>query len=108
MRLKRNRLKSLALKKLQVIKDEEGGTYEEFSSSFCIIDVEVWPATNKRQVELYGVRVNDILNVNYQGNTLIEVGDGLCVNVSSEQLPDYRVISKKEYTFHQVLEIEKI
>ena len=72
MRLKRNRLKSLALKKLQVIKDGEGGTYEEFSPSFCIIDVEVWPATNKRQVELYGVRVNDILNVNYQGNTLIE------------------------------------
>ena len=91
-----------------MIKDGEGGTYEEFSPSFCIIDVEVWPATNKRQVELYGVRVNDILNVNYQGNTLIEVGDGLCVNVSSEQLPDYRVISKKEYTFHQVLEIEKI
>lgn len=45
--------------------------------------------------------------MNYQGEDIIEIGDGLCVYVSADKEPDYRVISKKTYTQHQVFEIEK-
>lgn len=108
MRLRRNRIKGIALKKFESIKDNEGGVHEGFSSSFTIVDCEIWPATNKRQVEIYGIRINDILNMNYQGEDLINVGDGLCVYVDKANNPDYRVVSKKAYTSHYVYEIEKI
>ena len=105
MRLKR--LKPLNLKKFQKVKDNEGGVSEGFSSSAVLIEAEICPARSKRQVEIYGPKINDILNMNYQGEDIIEIGDGLCVYVSSDKDPDYRVISKKIYTQHQVFEIEK-
>ena len=108
MRLRKNRLKQIALKKFESIKDSEGGIQEGFSSSFVLIKCEIWPASNKRQVEIYGIRINDILNMNYQGAEQVNVGDGLCIYVESSKNPDYRVISKKEYTSHFVYEIEKI
>lgn len=106
MRLRKQRLQKVKLYKFRKIKDNEGGVSESFSPSFCIIDVELYPATNKRQTEIYGIRVNDILNMLYQGESNIDVNDG--ISVYDQEKPDYRVISKKSYTSHQLLEIEKL
>ena len=106
VRLRKKNLKQLKLHKFTKVKDNEGGVSEGFAPSFVLINAEIWPATNKRQSELYGLRVNDILNMLYQDETNIEVNDGICVY--SQEKPDYRVISKKSYTSHQVFEIERI
>ena len=106
VRLRKKNLKQLKLHKFISIKDNEGGVSESFSPSFVFIDAELWPATNRRQSELYGLRVNDIMNMLYQGDDVIDVNDGICFY--TQEKPDYRVISKKSYTSHQVFEIERI
>lgn len=106
MRLRKQRLQQVKLYKFSKVKDNEGGVSSGFSPSFCFIDVELYPATNKRQTEIYGIRVNDILNMLYQGETNIDVNDG--ISVYTQEKPDYRVISKKSYTNHHLIEIERL
>lgn len=106
MRLRKKRLQQVKLHKFSKVKDNEGGVSEGFSPLSVFIDVELWPASNKKQTELYGLRVNDILNMLYQGDKIIDVNDGICVY--TKEKPDYRVISKKSYTSHQTFEIECI
>ena len=43
----------------------------------------------------------------YDGQETLNEGDGICVYVSNESEPDYKVISIKRYS-HLVIELEKI
>lgn len=43
----------------------------------------------------------------YDGDCEINEGDGICVYVSKESKPDYKVISIKRYS-HLAIELEKI
>lgn len=106
MRLRRNRLKAYQLKRYQSSKDEEGNIIPSFSSDSIEIDAEIWPASGQLQVQMYGSRLNYILNMLYQGTVEIHERDGICV--FNKEDPDYRVISIKTYTEHQFIELEKI
>ena len=55
---------------------------------------------------MYGERVNDILNANANKSATIKVKDGVCIDSPTEVT--HRVISKKVYTYHQVLELERV
>lgn len=95
------------LKTKEVIEDNEGGKYEGFSNESTEIEANIYPATGKLQAEIYGERLKYILNMLYDGKNVIKEGDGVCVYVSKESNPDYRVISIKRYS-HMVIELEKI
>ena len=95
------------LKPKTVIVDNEGGKYSGYSDTPTEIKANIWPANGKLQAEMYGLRLNYILNMLYDGAETITEGDGICVYVSASSKPDYKVISKKTYS-HQVLELEKI
>ena len=105
MRIKNK--KTYYLKPKKVVTDNEGGKYPGYSSEAKEIKANVWPASGKLQAEMYGLRINNILNMLYDGDIDITEGDGLCVYVASDKEPDYKVISKKEYS-HGVYELEKI
>jgi hypothetical protein len=90
-----------------VVTDREGGKYPGYSSEAKEIKANIWPASGKLQAEMYGLRINNILNMLYDGNIAITESDGICVYVDSQSEPDYKVISKKEYS-HGVYELEKI
>lgn len=98
--------KTYYLKKKEVIEDGEGGKYPVYSD-FTELQANISPASGKLQAEVYGERLNYILNMLYDGPEFINEGDGVCVYVTKESKPDYKVISIKRYS-HLFIELEKI
>lgn len=110
------------LKKKTIVTDDEGGKYDGWSEP-VEVKANIYPASGKLQAEIYGERLNYIRNmlidghyaVNYSNNkmnyifdkfTLTE-GDGICVYVDKDSVPDYKIISIKPYS-HLFVELEKI
>lgn len=108
MRMRRQRLKMYSLKRKTIETDNEGGKYSSYAADGVPIKAEIWPAGGKLQAEMYGQRLNYMLNMLYAGKEVITEGDGLCVHVDAGTKPDYKVISIKIYSQHQFLELEKI
>nr|DAP78342.1 MAG TPA: head closure knob [Caudoviricetes sp.] len=106
MRLKKNRLKAYNMRKFQVIKTDEGIKREGYSDETIEIKAEIWPASGRLQAEIYGERLNYILNANVEKSTAIAEKDGLCVDKIDQVT--HRVISIKEYSNHKVLELERV
>lgn len=124
MRLKRNKVKTFYLRKQITKKDKEGSAYIEYENA-NVIHGEVWPAGGKVQAEMYGNRLSYIQNVRIEehytiesdekgvqhyvlenGANLVE-NDGICIYVSADKTPDYRIISIKPHRFLR-LEVERI
>lgn len=106
MFLKKNRLKPYPMKRFKKIVTDEGIAKEGYTDEVEEVRLELWPATSKLQSEIYGDRVNDILNANASKNVDINVKDGVCIDSKTEVT--HRVISKKVYSQHQVLEVERV
>lgn len=106
MFLKKNRLKPYNLKRFKKIVTDEGIAKEGYVDEVEEVRLELWPASSKLQSEIYGERLNDILNANASKNADINVKDGVCIESKTEVT--HRVISKKVYSQHQVLELERV
>ena len=106
MFLKKNRLKPYPLRRFEKAVSDEGVVKEGYASSVDEVMLELWPATSKLQSEIYGERLNDILNANASKDVNINVKDGVCIDSKTEVT--HRVISKKVYSHHQVLELERV
>ena len=105
MRIKNK--KACWLKKKINTEDDEGNVYEDYSNEPIEIKANIYPASGRLQAEIYGERLNYILNMLYDGSKTLNEGDGICVYVSKESQPDYKVISIKRYS-HLFIELEKI
>ncbi len=106
MFLKKNRLKPYNLKRFKKVVTDEGIAKEGYTETVEEVKLELWPATSKLQSEIYGERLNDILNANTSKDANINVKDGVCIE--SETEVTHRVISRKVYSQHQVLELERV
>lgn len=106
MFLKKNRLKPYPMKRFKKTVTNEGIAKEGYADEVGEVRLELWPASSKLQSELYGERVNDILNANASKDADINVKDGVCIDIKTEVT--HRVISKKVYSQHQVLELERV
>lgn len=106
MFLKKNRLKPYPLRRFKKTVSDEGVVKEGYADDVEEVRLELWPATSKLQSEIYGDRVNDILNANASKGANINVKDGVCIDSKTEVT--HRVISKKVYSQHQVLEVERV
>lgn len=102
----KNKMKIFHLRKSNPTKDSEGGVVESYESAIEDKAI-IWPASGRMQAELYGVRLTNILNINYYGSLEITENDGLCINVKPEEEPDYKVISVRQYLKFKVIEAEK-
>lgn len=106
MFLKKNRLKLYPMKRFKKTVTNEGVAKEGYADEVEEVRLELWPASSKLQSEIYGDRINDILNANASNDADINVKDGVCID--SQMEVTHRVISKKVYTHHQVLELERV
>lgn len=106
MFLKRSRLKPYNLKRFKKNVTNEGVAKEGYADKVEEVRLELWPATGELQSEIYGERLNDILNANASKDTDINVKDGVCIDSKTDVT--HRVISKKVYSQHQVLELERV
>lgn len=105
MRIKNK--KDYYLKRKILINDDEGGKYSGYSNEAVKIKANIYPANGKLQAEIYGERLNYISNMLYDGDETLNEGDGICVYVSKDSSPDYKIISIKRYS-HIMIELEKI
>jgi hypothetical protein len=94
------------MKRFKKIVTNEGVAKEGYSDETEEVRLELWPASSKLQSEIYGDRVNDILNANASKDVDISVKDGVCIESQTDVT--HRVISKKVYSHHQVLELERV
>lgn len=124
MRLKRNRLQTYYHKAAILKKDNEGNTFIEYGRPVSF-KAEMWAAGGKLQSELYGLRLPNIRNLRLEGaykeisgkngklsyevdgGPEITVNDGICINVSGEEGPDYKVVAIYPYHF-LTLEVERL
>ena len=106
MFLKKSRLKLYPMKRFKKIVTDEGIAKEGYTDEVEEVRLELWPASSKLQSEIYGERLNDILNANASKDANINVKDGVCIESKTEVT--HRVISKKVYSQHQVLELERV
>ncbi|CAG5548509.1 hypothetical protein [Streptococcus pneumoniae] len=81
MFLKQSRLKPYPMRRFEKTVTEEGVAKEGYAKEAETVRLELWPAT-------------------------IKVKDGVCIDSQTEVT--HRVISKKVYTHHQVLELERV
>ena len=92
-------------------KDGEGVTTERWIKRESML-LEIWPASGKLQAEMYGERLNYILNMILPKNLDDDFRptEKWGVNVYDQSInePDYRIISMKEYNRHYLYELEKI
>lgn len=93
--------KTYQLKKRTIITDSEGGKYPDFAEPIEI-NANIYPASGKLEAEIYGERLNYILNMLYDENEEIVEGDCIVYNNSN-----YIVISIKNYSNHKLIELEK-
>lgn len=105
MFLKKKNQKKYFLFKHQTLVDDEGGRYEGYSKEAVDILAEIYPATGRTQSEIYGTRLNYMLNMIVDKNVDVKERDGLAVY--SEQV-DYKVVSIKRWTHHLFVELEAI
>lgn len=106
MFLKKSRLKLYPMRRFKKIVTDEGIAKEGYTDEVEGVHLELWPASSKLQSEIYGERLNDILNANASKDADINVKDGVCIDSKTEVT--HRVISKKVYSQHQVLELERV
>lgn len=123
MRIRRNRLQKMFLKKRITIKDKEGCTTEKWQNAVAFSGMQ-WPASGKVQAQQYGERLNYIRNLkldgkyhivpdrrgnsyDFGGGLIFKEQDGICVFADPESDPDYRIIAIKPYR-QLKMELEKI
>lgn len=104
-------LKNYSVYEPVIEKDGEGVTTEKWTKRKSML-LEVWPASGKLQAEMYGERLNYILNMILPKNEDDDFRptEKWGVNVYNHSIdePDYRIISMKEYNRHYLYELEKI
>ena len=95
------------LKRKDIISDNEGGKYEVFSEDAIEIEANIYPVSGGVNKEIYGEVESYIYNMLYDGPETVKEGDGICVFVSKEQEPDYKIKSILSYS-HKLIVLEQI
>ena len=80
--MKKRSLKKFQIKTYSAEKDNEGNVIESFSDEASKDVALIWPASSKLQVELYGMRINGILNMHYYGSLAIKEHDMIVMRAS--------------------------
>lgn len=108
MRLKQSDLKPYVVKESIPKKDTDGTTYEGWADEGHTIRANIQPAGGKIMSEMYGERLAYMLTLYTEKSTNLKETNGLCVYVSSDQDPDYRVIAIRRWSSHTVAVLEKV
>lgn len=126
MNLRKDRLKTVALVPITVVRDEEGSTSTEYGEKIPF-KAEVWAAGGRLQQEMYGAKLPQVRNLRIDGKYIerstnseviyhvtspdydfdISVGDYVCLNDLESEKPEYKVTAIYPYSFLQV-EVEHI
>lgn len=111
MRLMQRDLKTVYLKKRVVGQDDEANDVYTFSKDCEALKMVIRSGGGAVLAQIYGDRLPYIKSCQYQGDLLNEgqnEGDGICLNVSSDEEPDYKINSIQTFTHHKNVILERI
>lgn len=108
MRLRQRDLKPYLVKQRIPEKDTDGTTYQGWSEDGHIIYANIQPAGGKLMVEMYGERLAYMLTAYVEHGTVLKETDGVCVYVSPNSDPDYKVVAAPPWSSHSVITLEAI
>lgn len=123
MRLKRDKVQEIFLKKRIITKDEEGGTIENFGDAVSFKGIP-WDGGGNMQAAIYGEQLKYMKNIKVDGKygfhregghlryvlangAVLMEKDGICLNVSKDEAPDYQIEAIRPYE-HLQLEVKQI
>lgn len=107
MRLRQRDLKEYTVKRRTTIKESDGTTYEDWSDGHTI-RANIQPAGGKLMAEMYGEKLAYMLTAFVEPGTDLKETDGVCVYVSSDEKPDYKVVASPPWSSHSVISLEAI
>lgn len=71
-----------------------------------VIRAAIYPAGRELEAQVYGERISDMRLMLYEGAAKLEVGMGVCVDVTDD-VPDYRIIRIEQWA-HTRATLERI
>lgn len=105
MRLRQRDLKTYYVRPRVSVKDNEGSIKSSFGEA-CPIMANVQPLSGQVAAAEYGEHLQYILQMRVENLGTLKEKDGVCVNVSGIEDPDYEVISIKSWSI-PVIELKK-
>jgi hypothetical protein len=107
-RLRQRDLKPYTVKRRIPMKDQDGTEFEDWESAGHVVKANIRPAGGRLMAEMYGERLAYMLTAYVESGTDIKESDGVCVYVSPESNPDYRVVAAPPWSSHSVISLEAI
>ncbi|MEK5038978.1 hypothetical protein [Sporosarcina sp. FSL K6-3457] len=108
MRLLQRDLKPYTVYRRVVVTEPDGSTSEDTDSVGHTIRANVQPAGGKLMLELYGERLAYMLTAYMETGTDILETDRVCIHVTSDAPPDYKVVAVRRWNTHYVVDLEKV
>ncbi len=111
MRLREKDLTTVYLKQRIVSEDQKGNKIISYSEDVTKLEMNIQSAGGAVSAQIYGERLPYIKSCKYQGDLIKENKnelDGICLNVSSEQEPDYEIKSILPFSKHLNVTLERI
>lgn len=110
MRLRERDLQTVWLKHREVSSDDEANDVVTYSDESIELKMNVQSAGGQTMAQMYGENLQYIKSCKYQGG-LLKVGknenDGVCVEVSKDDEPDYEILSIQPFSTHLNVTLKK-
>ncbi|MFB8545312.1 hypothetical protein ACFC6K_05070 [Enterococcus casseliflavus] len=110
MRLLKNDLQTVYLKKRKVTHDEEAEEIVTYPFELIELRMNVQAASGSVNAQIYGSKLETIKACKYQGDKISESQnelDGICVYVGKDEEPDFTIKSIQTFSTHKNIMLER-
>ncbi|ATP40702.1 hypothetical protein CSE16_11945 [Solibacillus sp. R5-41] len=107
MRLRQRDLKPYRIKQWKKLSEPDGTTYDGWDDGGTLL-ANVQPAGGRMLVEMYGAKLKYMLVAYAETIEGLSENDGLCIYVSIDKDPDYKVVAIRRWNAHYVVDLEKV
>lgn len=109
MRLRERDLSTVYLKRTELDQDDEGNDIVKYLDPIPL-KMNVQSANGTVNAQIYGSKLSSMKSCKYQGDELKEGRDensGVCVYVTKDEQPDYKVVSIQPFSTHLNVMLER-
>ncbi len=110
MRLLKNSLQTVYLKKRKVTHDEEAEEIVTYPFEPIELQMNVQAASGTVNAQIYGSKLETMKACKYQGDKINEAQnelDGVCVYVGKDEEPDFTIKSIQTFSTHKNIMLER-
>ena len=109
MKLRERDLTTVYVKRVELEQDDEGNDITKYLDPISL-RMNVQSASGTVNAQIYGSKLSSMKSCKYQGTELKEGRDensGVCVCVTKDEQPDYKVVSIQPFSTHVNVMLER-